>query len=158
MMTNKIYAYTDGSACVKGDRLGGHGVYIIDGDREYMFSFGYKNTTTGRQELMGAIDCLRLIKDKNREVEIYCDSEYVVKCITERRLWKWKRNLWMGIKNIELVIRFYEEYIKFNKPPKFVHIHGHQKNLEDRHVFGNNMADALADYKNQKEYKQDIIE
>ena len=153
---NKIIAYTDGSATTKNEKLGGFGVYIIDGQKEYFYRQGFSNTKTGRMELKAMIHCLQSIKDKTRRIEIHSDSEYVVKCITERRLWKWKRNLWVGIKNIELIIQYYEEYIKFFIPPKVQHIKGHT-GFEDSDSLGNQIVDELANYKTQTSYERDIV-
>ena len=156
MNINKIVAYTDGSASWRDPKLGGYGVYIIDGDQEFCFHEGFKNTKVGRVELRGIITCLQKITDKDREIEIYCDSEYVTKCITNRRLWKWKRKCWVGIKNTDLVIQFYEEYSKFKIPPKVIHVKGHTKN-DDIHSLGNAIADHLANYRQFEEYKQDLL-
>lgn len=155
-----VVAYTDGSANWV-NKLGGFGVYItyVNGKeivKEEMYSVGLENTTVGRAELKGAIHCLQSIDDVNLSVEIHCDSEYVVKCITERRLWIWKRHGWLGIKNPDLIMQFYEEYIKFRRPPVFKHIKGHTK-LGDIHSLGNQIVDKLADYKRHKHYKRDII-
>jgi len=154
-MAEKIVAYTDGSACVTGEKLGGFGVYIIDGEKEYFYKQGLKNTKTGRAELQGLICCLQNIKNKESSIDIYCDSEYVVKTISEKRLWKWKRIGWAGVKNIDLLIILLEEYTKFKIPPKLNHIKGHTKNT-DIHSIGNAIADLLADYKSQTSYKTDV--
>ena len=156
-MSDKIVAYTDGSACVKGEKLGGFGVYIIDGEKEYCYKQGFKNTKTGRAELHGLICCLQKITVKEAIIDIYCDSEYVVKTISEKRLWKWKRIGWVGVKNVDLLIILLEEYTKFRIPPKLHHIKGHTKN-EDIHSLGNAIVDQLASYKNQTSYKTDIID
>ena len=158
MSRNHITAYTDGSATTKNEKLGGFGVYVIEEDgTEHFYSEGWKNTKTGRMEVKGMIKCLQMITDKEALVHIYCDSEYVVKCVSDRRLWKWKRNLWMGIANPDLIIQYYEEYTKFKIGPKVCHIKGHTKN-EDVHSLGNAIVDKLANFKNQTEYKQDLIE
>lgn len=156
-----IIAYTDGS-CNYKSKLGGYGIYITKEENEKIvdeifFNKGLSNTTTGRAELHGAIKCLKLIKEKDQETEIYCDSEYVVKCISERRLWKWKRNLWIGVKNPDLLMQFYDEIVKFKRLPKFIHIKGHT-GFDDKHSLGNQIVDHLADYKQFTEYELDKIE
>jgi ribonuclease HI len=158
MSRNYITCYTDGSASTHHEKLGGHGIYIVEEDgAEHFYSAGFKNTKTGRQELMGVINCLRMIKDKEAIVHIYCDSQYVVHAITKGWMKNWKRKCWVGIKNPDLIIQYYNEYIKFKTGPKLFHIKGHTKN-EDIHSLGNAIVDVLADYRTHKEYKQDLIE
>ena len=154
-MNNKIVAYTDGSASVKGERLGGFGTYIIDGQKEYFYRKGYSNTKTGRMELTAMITCLRKIEDKSRRVEIHSDSEYVILCINDRRLWKWQRLSWVGVKNVDLLKQFLEEYLKFTHPPKLFHIKGHTE-LDDLNSLGNQICDELANYKTQTSYEIDL--
>lgn len=152
-----VIAYTDGSAIVKGEKLGGFGIYIIDEEgEEYFFSEGYRNTKTGRMELRAIITTLKKVA-KDKRLTIYSDSMYCVNCVNERWLWKWERNLWMNIKNVDLVKQYLEEYRKFQFPPKLVHIKGHTKK-DDKHSLGNAIVDLLADYKNHKIYKNDIYE
>lgn len=155
-----VIAYTDGSASVKGEKLGGYGIYITyeENDeiiREKCFHEGFKNTKTGRMELMGAINCLKNIPEKDLKVTVYCDSIYAVNCVKERRLWKWRRTNYTGLKNIDLLIIFLDEVEKFKYVPVFKHIKGHSKK-EDQHSLGNEIADKLANYKQFKQYKQDL--
>ena len=151
-----ITAYTDGSAIVSGEKLGGFGVYIIDENgQEYFFSEGYRNTKTGRMELMAVITALQKV-DKSKRLTIYSDSMYCVNCVEANWLWKWRRRLWMDIKNVDLVKKYLEEYEKFKFPPKLVHIKGHTKN-DDIHSLGNAIVDKLADYKTKIDYKIDML-
>ena len=152
-MRKKIVAYTDGSASVKSG-LGGFGVYIVDGAKEYMFNGGYSNTKTGRMELRAAITCLQKIKDKRAIVEVHPDSMYVVNCVAAGWLRNWKRLGWIGKKNVDLLKIFYDELIKFEICPKYIHVKGHT-GLEDEHSLGNAIADRLADLHQFKEYKID---
>lgn len=151
----KILAYPDGSASTKGGKLGGYGLYIDDGENSYCYRQGFSNTKTGRMELKAMITCLQKVTNKLANLEIRQDSEYVVKCITERRLWSWKRVGWIGIKNVDLIVQFYEEYTKFKYPPKVSHIKGHT-NLDDIHSLGNAIADKLADLHTQTSYERDL--
>lgn len=152
-----IVAYTDGSAIVTGEKLGGYGVYIIDPQHgEYFFSEGFKNTKTGRMELMAIITTLQKV-DNSQKLTIYSDSMYCVNCVNKKWLWKWKQSFWDGIKNVDLVKKYLEEYEKFYFPPKLIHIKGHT-NKEDIHSLGNAIVDNLANYKNQKHYKLDLNE
>lgn len=150
-----VIAYTDGSAIVKDEKLGGFGIYIIDEEgKEYFFSEGYRNTKTGRMELRAIITTLKKVS-KDKRLTIYSDSMYCVNCVNERWLWKWERNLWMNIKNVDLVKQYLEEYRKFQFPPKLVHIKGHT-NKDDKHSLGNAIADKLASYSSFSFYNVDI--
>lgn len=150
-----VIAYTDGSAIVKGEKLGGFGIYIIDEEgKEYFFSEGYRNTKTGRMELRAIITTLKKVS-KDKRLTIYSDSMYCVNCVNERWLWKWERNLWMNIKNVDLVKQYLEEYRKFKFPPILVHIKGHTKK-DDQHSLGNAIADKLASYSSFSFYNVDI--
>ena len=64
--------FTDGSACIKPPKLGGCGVYIIHGEKEYFISKGYVNTKTGRMEIYALLYALRSVnKDMEVKVTIY---------------------------------------------------------------------------------------
>lgn len=152
----KVTAYTDGSANWK-NKLGGCGIYIKTEDSEFYFNKGFSNTKTGRMELRAMIIALQKITDKSSIVTIYSDSQYAVKCISEERLWKWERFVWQGVANVDLLESLLFEVRKFRIRPKAIHIKGHQDNIENEHVFGNNCADILAGYKNFKEFEDDTI-
>lgn len=152
---NSIIAYTDGSACVKGEKLGGFGVYIIDGQKEFFYRKGFLNTKTGRMELRAMIFCLQQIQDKSKRVEIRSDSEYTVKCVSDGRLWRWKQTNWAGLKNVDLLKQYIEEIDKFRIRPKIIHIKGHTEK-DDIHSLGNQICDELASYKTQLSYERDL--
>lgn len=153
----KIRVYTDGSASVKNGR-GGSGVYIIDGDQEYFYQKGFSNTKTGRCEIRALLIALQKIEDKSREIDIYSDSKYVVNGIEEGWAESWERDGWFGRTNSDLWKQVLYEYRLFTKGSvRLFHIKGHQTNLADLHVFGNNIADVLADYHQFTEYEEDLI-
>ena len=149
-----VTAFTDGS-CYYKTKLGGYGVYIKNGEEETFFQKGFENTTISRMELRGVIVALQKIVDKNSLVKIYCDSEYVVKSITEMRLWYWEKIDWFGVKNSDLMKLFLCEISKFKFRPELIHVKGHQKDLSNDLVYGNNVADLLADYKQFQEREYD---
>ena len=88
-----VKIYTDGAARGNPDGPGGYGTVIqfIDGKgtlHEREFSQGYNKTTNNRMELMAAIVGLEaLIKPCN--VELYSDSQYLVKAFNEGWIWGW---------------------------------------------------------------------
>ena len=93
-----VKIYTDGAARGNPDGPGGYGTVIqfIDGKgtlHEREFSQGYNKTTNNRMELMAAIVGLEaLIKPCN--VELYSDSQYLVKAFNEGWIWGWMKNGW----------------------------------------------------------------
>ncbi len=98
-----VKIYTDGAARGNPDGPGGYGTVIqfIDGKgtlHEREFSQGYNKTTNNRMELMAAIVGLEaLIKPCN--VELYSDSQYLVKAFNEGWIWGWIKKGWKRGKN-----------------------------------------------------------
>lgn len=113
----KVYIYTDGSARGNPEGPGGYGTvlkYISpDGTvHEKEFSQGYRKTTNNRMELMAAIVGLEALK-KPCEVELYSDSQYLIKAFNDNWLdgWikkGWKRGKNEPVKNVDLWKRLLE--------------------------------------------------
>lgn len=111
-----VVIYTDGSS--RGNPgPGGYGTVLEYVDtkgnlhtREY--SAGYELTTNNRMELMGVIVGLEALT-KACTVDIYSDSQYVVKAFTEHWIdgWiqkNWKQGTKNPVKNIDLWKRLLE--------------------------------------------------
>ena len=137
-MNKKVDIYTDG-ACSGNPGPGGWGVLIEIDNKNVELSGGDKDTTNNRMELMAAIKALEEI-DKNYEITLYTDSNYVKDGITS---WisNWKKNNWKtaskkDVKNKELWMRL-DEAIK-DKNISWVWVKGHAGNA------GNEQADYLA--------------
>ena len=137
-MNKKVDIYTDG-ACSGNPGPGGWGVLIEIDNKNIELSGGDKDTTNNRMELMAAIKALEEI-DKNYEITLYTDSNYVKDGITN---WisNWKKNNWKtaskkDVKNKELWMRL-DEAIK-DKNISWVWVKGHAGNA------GNEQADYLA--------------
>ena len=172
-----IVAYTDGSAVVRGKMAGagGFGTYFpkhLDG-KPKAYSLGFKETKTGRMEIMALYYAIASMPKKHGErvsLTVYSDSEYVVKSFTEKRLVKWVRNGWRNtsgdVKNKDLWKRL---LVELNKKTyltlHMVHIRSHQVEkckdpikkkelLKDPNIIGNMVADRLADYKRHKKLKE----
>ncbi|MDK2808413.1 MAG: ribonuclease [Clostridiales bacterium] len=106
-----VRIYTDGAARGNPNGPGGYGTILsyIDKDgnehlREY--SQGYIKTTNNRMELMAAIVGLEALT-KPCKVELYSDSQYVVKAFNEHWIdgWikkGWKRGKNEPVKNVDL--------------------------------------------------------
>lgn len=83
--------YADG-ACKGNPGPGGWGVLLRYGEREKALHGGEAETTNNRMELTAVIEALKALKRPCR-VELYTDSQYVQKGITEW-LPNWKRRGW----------------------------------------------------------------
>ena len=105
-----IKIYTDGS-CLNNPGNGGWAAIINDNEIIKKISGNVKDTTNNKMELMAPIMALQEI-DKNNEIEIYTDSQYVRLGITEW-IHKWIKNNWQTskkepVKNKELWMQLYE--------------------------------------------------
>lgn len=88
---DKVVMYTDG-ACKGNPGAGGWGVVLRYGKAMKTLHGGEQDTTNNRMELMAAIKGLKVLT-RTCAVELYTDSQYVRKGITE---WMngWKKNGW----------------------------------------------------------------
>ncbi len=109
----KVIIYTDG-ACSGNPGPGGWAAIMKYKDFEKIVTGGEKNTTNNKMELLAAINSLKILKGQC-EVDMYTDSNYVKKGVTE---WMpewikrdWKNSKKKEIKNIEL----WQELEKFVK-------------------------------------------
>lgn len=94
IMPIKIYA--DG-ACSGNPGNGGYGCIVDYGNKQVEFSDWVENTTNNRMELLGVIVALESIKTTSELIEVYSDSQYVIKGITEW-LPNWIKNNWRNSK------------------------------------------------------------
>ncbi|ABC29329.1 Ribonuclease HI [Hahella chejuensis KCTC 2396] len=99
-----VEIYTDG-ACKKNPGPGGWGAILIYGKNEKEIYGGELDTTNNRMELMAAIEALRALK-QGCKVELYTDSQYVRKGITEW-MQNWIKKGWRTsggdpVKNVDL--------------------------------------------------------
>jgi ribonuclease HI len=101
---NQVTVYTDG-ACKGNPGPGGWGALLLSGSVEKELFGGQTNTTNNRMELTAVIEALKALK-KPCEVNLYLDSEYVRKGITEW-IHGWKAKGWrtaakQPVKNADL--------------------------------------------------------
>lgn len=137
-MAGKVIVYTDG-ACKGNPGPGGWGAVLNYGDARKLLHGGEANTTNNRMELMAAIRGLETLK-RSCQIELYTDSQYVRKGITE---WMhgWKKNGWKTaakkpVKNEDLWRQLDDEVARHSVNWHWVK--GHAGNP------GNELADELA--------------
>lgn len=104
-----IYLYTDGAAS-GNPGPGGWGVVLKCGSLRKEMSGGFALTTNNRMELLAVIMGLEAIKWDNAVVEVYSDSSYVVKAVTEGWLDNWLATDFKKKKNKDLWLRFLPLY------------------------------------------------
>jgi len=95
----KVFIYTDGSARGNPDGPGGYGAILQYTDtkgelHEKELSGGYPKTTNNRMELMGAIAALEAL-NRPCEVELFSDSQYLIRAFTEGWLDNWQKRNWV---------------------------------------------------------------
>lgn len=98
-MASRVVIYTDG-ACSGNPGPGGWGALLRFNGVEKELSGGESETTNNRMELMAAIRALEALK-RACEVDVFTDSQYVQKGITEW-IYGWKRKGWKNVKNVDL--------------------------------------------------------
>lgn len=99
-----VTMYTDG-ACSGNPGPGGWGTVLIYGKHRMEMSGGEAETTNNRMEMMAVIRGMEALKRASK-VDIYTDSTYVLKGMTEW-LEGWKKNGWRTaarkpVKNVDL--------------------------------------------------------
>ena len=133
-----IKIYTDGS-CLNNPGNGGWAAIINVNGEVKKISGGEKDTTNNKMELMAPIKALQEI-EKNQQIEIYTDSQYVRLGITDW-IHKWITNNWQTskkepVKNKILWIELYELTKSFEV--KWIWVKAHTGNVL------NEEADLLA--------------
>ena len=150
-----INIYIDGSCINNGSHnaQAGYGVYFKDNDErnEYSRVIGKQTNNTG--ELTALIRAIEIVSDElnklkpNIKINIYTDSEYVIKCAGNYgdKLSKndWKTSTGNVPPNLKLIQRIYEIYKPNKKCIGLYHIKAHT-GLSDEHSLGNAEADRLA--------------
>ena len=133
-----VRIYTDG-ACKGNPGPGGWGALLRSGAHERELYGGDPATTNNRMELTAVIRALEALKRPSK-VEVYTDSEYVMKGITEW-LAAWKRRGWKTadrkpVKNADLWREL--EALAHKHEVRWHWVRGHSGHPE------NERADALA--------------
>lgn len=137
----KMKVFTDGSCRGPQDqRRAGAGVWIPE-TRQAFASNVPGTQTNNRAELCAIVLALMAVEGP---LEIYSDSSYSIKCVTEWYL-KWKKNGWRNAKgqpveNQEIIRAILSEME--GRKVKFVHVRGHQKS-DSYEALNNQMADTI---------------
>ncbi|ELA08929.1 DNA polymerase III subunit epsilon [Moraxella macacae 0408225] len=103
-LPNQVIAYTDGACRGNGkanNAKGGFGAVVIFPNGEQLdICGGEVGTTNNRMELLGVIMALEN-SPANLPIQIYSDSSYVIKGITQW-ITGWKSKNWAKVKNVDL--------------------------------------------------------
>ena len=107
-MQQKLIIYTDG-ACKGNPGIGGWGAILFYGEHKKEL-YGYAgDTTNNRMELTAVIEALKAL-NRSCSIEIYTDSQYVKRGMTEW-IGGWQRKNWKDVKNPDL----WQELLKVAK-------------------------------------------
>jgi len=100
--------YTDGSARGNPGR-GGYGAILIWNGKSKEVSKGFKHTTNNRMELMSVIAALESLTRTGLNIEVFSDSKYVVRAVSEKWLDNWiKTDFKGGKKNKDLWVKYHK--------------------------------------------------
>ena len=152
-MPEPLNIYIDGSCINNGSprAIAGYGVYFKKDDvrNEYARVVGKQTNNTG--ELTAFIRAIEIMLDELNKtpikINIYTDSEYVIKCAGSYAD-KLSKNDWKTVEdkpppNLKLIQRAHELYKPFKKYIMLHHVKAHT-GLSDEHSCGNAEADRLA--------------
>lgn len=133
-----VSIYTDG-ACRGNPGPGGWGALLRYGRHEKILSGAETHTTNNRMELMAAIEALAAMNESCK-IELYTDSQYLQKGITEW-LSGWKKNAWKKadkklVKNADLWQKL--DYETTRHQITWHWVKGHSGHIE------NELADKIA--------------
>lgn len=136
ILQKELTIYTDGAA--RGNPgPGGYGAILMWGNHRKELSAGYRRTTNNRMELMAVIKALEALKRESLKINIYSDSQYVVKAVSEGWLRKWiATNFKGGKKNKDLWMQYHD--LAGKHIIRFFWVRGHAENPL------NNRCDELA--------------
>jgi len=129
-----VNIYTDG-ACSGNPGKGGWAAILIYGEHEKQICGKEENTTNNRMELKAVIEALKQLKT-TCNVNVYSDSDYVVKAIREKWIENWIKRDWANVKNTDLWKELLEQLSKHNTV--FNKVKGHSDD------FYNLLCDKLA--------------
>jgi ribonuclease HI len=91
---SKVIIYTKGvSSGNSKEGIGGWAAIMLYGEHKKEITGGIQNATNNVSEMTAIINALSLLKDPC-EVDVFTDSEFVVKAINKNWLYNWEKNSW----------------------------------------------------------------
>lgn len=144
-LLNVIKIYTDGS-CDTVRKIGGWAAIILCGDQKVILEGYSENTTHQRMELIAIIRSLEHLKTcnlLNNPIEIYSDSQYVVKLGARKEKLKasvFLTNSGKPVRNADLIPMLIEYIESLNI--EFIKVKAHQKAVSGENF--NRQADMLS--------------
>src|SRR3972149_10838047 len=81
-----------------GKNVGGWGAVLKSGDNTQTFDGGERNTTNQRMELTACIKALVQVKARDRHIDVYSDSAYLVNCFKDKWYERWVAKGWKNSK------------------------------------------------------------
>jgi ribonuclease HI len=151
LIVDTIVVFTDGSyKKTKNGILCGYGIYFPNEEiKNISKKFTKKPLTNQRAELYAIYKAIKKIIENIgfKKIEIYTDSEYSIKSLTEWII-NWKKNNWKTSNNKEVlnqdIIKKIDKKIqKYKNKIFFFHVKAHT-NKKDYQSICNDMADQLA--------------
>jgi ribonuclease HI len=128
---NEVFIYTDG-ACDPNPGRGGWGAIILENGKEKILKGYETETTNNRMELTAALRAIQAVKEKDKRIVIFTDSQYLKMGIEEwmpawiARNWKRKGG---ALANVDLWQALAKEIEKRDIHWKWVRGHaGHHFN------------------------------
>lgn len=123
-----IFLYTDGAAS-GNPGPGGWGAVLVCGNLRKEMSGGFSRTTNNRMELKAVIEGLKAVRWQNAEIQVWSDSQYVVKAVTEGWIENWIARNWKKVKNPDLWMEFIPLWRAHRVSFHWLHGHaGHPEN------------------------------
>jgi ribonuclease HI len=145
-----IIIFTDGSCTNNGqyNAKGGYGIHFPNNEfKDISQEFLIQPITNQRTELYGILQAIKIVVENNKykNIKIYTDSIYSIKCLTK---WinQWSKDNWMTknkkpVKNLDIILPIQELMNKYNI--SFNHIRSHT-GKKDFFSICNEKADKLA--------------
>jgi ribonuclease HI len=98
--SDSIIIYCDGacSGNQSSNNVGGWGVVLKYKQHVKELYGGERNTSNQRMELTACIKALQAITARDKRIEVYSDSAYLVNCMNQRWYERWQRNGWKNAK------------------------------------------------------------
>lgn len=137
----KIRIFTDG-ACSGNPGPGGWAARILHDTGWAEISDWESDTTNNRMELRAVVEAIRHELCKDKKLDIYSDSAYVVNAVNKGWLRTWHMNGWKtttgdSVKNVDLWMDLYN-LLRQNRNVNIIKIKGHNGDANNERV------DALA--------------